>query len=386
MKRAGKLLQEWLLERGVSSIETASGEYEDCMLFSDPRPLAHGKGPWQCFKAGTDFSSGLRKRGCRGWCLWWCVFDGENFQSILHAFQGRHELYYSEMGPQDDSATPELRATDLTMGSRCGLHVVSKAVERSIEPHSSDGILGDSFVSVRGLKSSTTVLAEHIMEHIQRNGRPDPTPPSDAYLLQEFWQALSVDCRWIQQFVFVNPRWDGKVLFFNPQLLVTDDGMNQLYGCVFYGLQERLFSLTRWVAGGESSQKLSVSFCVGITGLFDITMKSPHVKTYDLHTFERCNTDVKFLTGVLAISTHPAQTLQAELLKDDRALLRYEEVFGGYFYWDGGRMVLIGGWGVSPTGKSFRFVRACERARRGEAAWASERRFAAEARGLVVDL
>ena len=29
---------------------------------------------------------------------------------------------------------------------------------------------------------------------------------------------------------------------------------------------------------------------------------------------------------------------------------------------------------LSPTGKSFRFVRACERARRGEAAWASERR------------
>ena len=28
-----------------------------------------------------------------------------------------------------------------------------------------------------------------------------------------------------------------------------------------------------------------------------------------------------------------------------------------------------------PTGKSFRFVRACERARRGEAVWASERRF-----------
>ena len=30
---------------------------------------------------------------------------------------------------------------------------------------------------------------------------------------------------------------------------------------------------------------------------------------------------------------------------------------------------------MTPTGKSFRFVRACERARRGEAAWASERRF-----------
>ena len=46
MKRAGKLLQEWLLERGVSSVETVSGEYEDCMLFSDPRPLGLGKGPW----------------------------------------------------------------------------------------------------------------------------------------------------------------------------------------------------------------------------------------------------------------------------------------------------------------------------------------------------
>ena len=49
---------------------------------------------------------------------------------------------------------------------------------------------------------------------------------------------------------------------------------------------------------------------------------------------------------------------------------------------------LIGGWGGEsvvkpPTGKSFRFVRACERARRGEAVWASERRFDCEARAVV---
>ena len=36
-----------------------------------------------------------------------------------------------------------------------------------------------------------------------------------------------------------------------------------------------------------------------------------------------------------------------------------------------------------PTEKSFRFVRACERARRGEAVWASERRFDCEARAVV---
>ena len=39
--------------------------------------------------------------------------------------------------------------------------------------------------------------------------------------------------------------------------------------------------------------------------------------------------------------------------------------------------------GGSPTGKSFRFVRACERARRGEAAWASERRFDSGARAVL---
>ena len=48
----------------------------------------------------------------------------------------------------------------------------------------------------------------------------------------------------------------------------------------------------------------------------------------------------------------------------------------------------IGGWGGEsvvkpPTGKSFRFVRACERARRGEAVWASERRFDCVARAVV---
>ena len=49
--------------------------------------------------------------------------------------------------------------------------------------------------------------------------------------------------------------------------------------------------------------------------------------------------------------------------------------------------ICIGGWGVfelaRPTGKSFRFVRACERARRGEAVWASERRFDSVARAVV---
>ena len=38
---------------------------------------------------------------------------------------------------------------------------------------------------------------------------------------------------------------------------------------------------------------------------------------------------------------------------------------------------------LTPTGKSFRFVRACERARRGEAVWASERRFDCVARAVV---
>ena len=38
---------------------------------------------------------------------------------------------------------------------------------------------------------------------------------------------------------------------------------------------------------------------------------------------------------------------------------------------------------LTPTGKSVRFVHACERARRGEAAWASERRFDREARAVL---
>ena len=38
---------------------------------------------------------------------------------------------------------------------------------------------------------------------------------------------------------------------------------------------------------------------------------------------------------------------------------------------------------VTPTGNSFRFVRACERAMRGAAVWASERRFDCEARAVV---
>ena len=50
---------------------------------------------------------------------------------------------------------------------------------------------------------------------------------------------------------------------------------------------------------------------------------------------------------------------------------------------DGFTLYILEVGGVSPTGKSFRFVRACERARRGEAAWASERRFDSGARAVL---
>jgi hypothetical protein len=49
-----------------------------------------------------------------------------------------------------------------------------------------------------------------------------------------------------------------------------------------------------------------------------------------------------------------------------------------YIYWRLGGESFV----KPPTGKSFRFVRACGRARRGEAVWASERRCDGEKLGL----
>jgi len=59
VRRSGKMLHEFLMERAFLKAYADSGPPEMLMLFGAPRGLANGKGANHCFKAGCEFRSML---------------------------------------------------------------------------------------------------------------------------------------------------------------------------------------------------------------------------------------------------------------------------------------------------------------------------------------
>jgi hypothetical protein len=53
--RKGKVLHEFLMQRGYIKCLSASGNEQIAILFSDPLPLSEGKRGWNMFEAGCDF-------------------------------------------------------------------------------------------------------------------------------------------------------------------------------------------------------------------------------------------------------------------------------------------------------------------------------------------
>ena len=55
--RTGRVLVEFLIERGLVLAVKADGGLESCIIFAVPRLLQKGKAQWQLFSSGADFCS-----------------------------------------------------------------------------------------------------------------------------------------------------------------------------------------------------------------------------------------------------------------------------------------------------------------------------------------
>ena len=64
--RDGRVLCEFLLERGFLRTRTPTGQVVSCILVAAPRLMLGGKAVWQQFAAACEFSPTVRSMGHRG--------------------------------------------------------------------------------------------------------------------------------------------------------------------------------------------------------------------------------------------------------------------------------------------------------------------------------
>eukprot|EP00972_Heterocapsa_arctica_P010843 1588464-Heterocapsa_arctica.AAC.1 len=116
--RRGKVLHEFLVQRGVLKARGADGRFEVALLFSDTVPLSAGKKAWNLFAAGATYFPLLRKAGHQGICVQHHAADRLAFEPLDRCFRQRHQAYYTaSLGPELGEASSLLELTDWIVGT-----------------------------------------------------------------------------------------------------------------------------------------------------------------------------------------------------------------------------------------------------------------------------
>ena len=131
--RKGKVLQDFLLQRGLLKARPAGGEDQLAFLFTDVLPLKEGKKAGHLFSAAASFFPHLRKAGHMGIAIQHHSMDRAIFSAVGRRLEQRHKAWYTPgLGPKLGEAASLLELTDWCLGTGCCCHDVQNSVKWSL--------------------------------------------------------------------------------------------------------------------------------------------------------------------------------------------------------------------------------------------------------------
>ena len=151
-------------------------------------------------------------------------------------------------------------------------------------------------------------------------------PPEDEDSVRQFWQALGVQPDWLDTLVEVDPRWDGTKIVINASLQNRSDALEATVAVILYLWRWQQFSESRWCTIGASCRALIVSVVAGLEAVVAKCTSDPDTSNYYLNGFLRFKAPVRRYAAVAALAAYPADSLQIELLADDRVVRRLPEL------------------------------------------------------------
>ena len=134
--RRGRVLHEFLMQRGFIIGFSVIGEQHAAILMSDPLPLTQGKKSTNLFAAGCKFYQLLRMVGHSGISIFHRVTDRAVLSSLERLFRQRQAAYYKDglgLSLEDDKVI--LEYTDLFLACGCAAHDIQNSIKWALDPY-----------------------------------------------------------------------------------------------------------------------------------------------------------------------------------------------------------------------------------------------------------
>ena len=216
--RDGRVLCEFLMERGCLRTRLAIGEVLSCILVAAPRLLLHGKDAWTQFSAACEFTPTVRSMGHRGIVVHSLSFDRAMHDSLSQKLKARLVAVYDDsMGLDLGEETHLLSLLDWTVAMADPFHDFQNAMRWGVASLSSPSLLSDFYIVLSSLRNSFSVLLKNLPEFVWTNLAFRPVA-ANAESVAAFWRAMGVPPDMLDAVCAVDPQWRSGRLMVAPEV------------------------------------------------------------------------------------------------------------------------------------------------------------------------
>lgn len=322
VRRGGKVLEEYLMERAYFKAVAPSGECEHAIMTRAPRPLTYGKGSWFLFSAYCDFWPMLKANGHIGPSISHFAADRLAFSSGMNKINARHAAWRAH---SDDGHHEFMALLDLVVGTGCCLHDVGNALKWGISCLTTGTEVKDLHIGIESLRNSAPFVICKVgkfwtdfVDFDQHEINMEETTA--------FWSALGIPSDLVEQVASINPMWKDGRLSVSAALSNNPDWMSELSWVCIVIFAWKQFSDSRWVGSGSACRAYIASVAIGVEQLVSMARDDPNCSDYYVHGFNHLTEKTKFLAVVDGMVSHLAEELQLELMQDDRVVRNLDKL------------------------------------------------------------
>jgi len=288
IRRSGKCVNDYLIQRGFIAFNDAAGRTSAALLARDARRLER-KTAFNLYTAQVQFTPKLRTKGHTGFVVNHTGMDrGAGFDKQTRLVHMRTLVYYTA-GEMEEDKRESLCRKEWDLVTSCTIHNANNGVKWGMEPHF-DNRKADlkaihiAFASVRQSADLVTAWTPELVER-KLDVIDDKLYSDDAALTM--WRAMGVTEKVAMEVTGIGLFATGSRLHVNPTLLAFPDWKQWLVARLMTIFSFSMFTESRFLSLGTCSRGMIAALAAGLGLLVEILVGEPTVHKHFIRGFRR---------------------------------------------------------------------------------------------------
>ena len=325
--------REFLVSNQFFRVEETGGSFATAVTISEPVALAHGKSANAILEASRKDWRSLRQMGHFGPAVEHYCWDRAGLTTLERLSRQWHKNQDHGGRPRDLSEQAS-RLLEFVVITPCSLHDAQNGFRWGMyEQCSNRELLRDCYVGIESLRNSADLISSQMARWITEKMRLRPDK-GDAWKdeQQALFEALDVPFDIVDSLVHkLQLCYDGTTgileIFEGAQEELDQDVVSEISAVLASVWRFTRFSESRWLTVGTSARTLIAGMLTGLADLVAMIRKDKSLSHFYINGFGRLTKDRMGFLITAAMSSRVAESLQAELMQDNRVALRYDELW-----------------------------------------------------------